>query len=292
MANYTFGEIDNVKEGDSFSDRKALREAGIHLALVAGIDGNQSVGASSIVLNGGYVDDLDLGSEIIYTGQGGNDANTKRQVADQKWTLGNKALLVSEMSGLPVRLTRGFNHKSEFSPKSGYVYGGLYRVTDHFEEKGKDGYTICRFRLEKINSFENSLQIGKPAVPELFTTSERVATTVLRIIRDTKLSKRVKELYDYKCQVCGIQISVKGIKYAEGAHIKPLGNPHKGEDKLGNLLCLCPNHHVMFDKGVFTIHPSEYSLIGIGGELTFDHKKHVLDQENLKYHQEHIFINH
>src|SRR5690606_11665699 len=116
----------------------------------AGIDGNPKEGSPSIVLNGGYVDDLDLGNEIIYTGHGGNDASSKRQIADQDWnSTGNKALLVSEMHGLPVRVTRGYKHKSSFSPATGYVYGGLYYIADHFEETGKDGYKICRYRLVK-----------------------------------------------------------------------------------------------------------------------------------------------
>jgi putative restriction endonuclease len=35
---------------------------------------------SSIVLSGGYVDDEDLGDMIIYTGEGGRDAATGRQI--------------------------------------------------------------------------------------------------------------------------------------------------------------------------------------------------------------------
>ena len=38
---------------------------------------------SSIVLSGDYVDDEDMGDVIIYTGEGGRDPNTGRQVADQ-----------------------------------------------------------------------------------------------------------------------------------------------------------------------------------------------------------------
>ena len=46
------GEIPGVKEGNLFINRKALRAAGIHLAIMAGIDGNPRTGATSIVLNG------------------------------------------------------------------------------------------------------------------------------------------------------------------------------------------------------------------------------------------------
>ncbi|WP_111709153.1 YDG/SRA domain-containing protein [Lutibacter citreus] len=290
MADYQFGNIENVKEGDKFVNRQALRDAGIHLAPVAGIDGNPRVGAPSIVLNGGYVDDLDLGDEIIYTGHGGNDPSSKKQIKDQSWdATGNKALIVSEMQGLPIRVTRGFKHKSKFSPKEGYVYGGLYYVTDHFEEKGKNGFVICRYKLEKVSPSETWQNLVKKELPLGNENSKRIATEVLRIVRDTKLSKEIKKLYNYECQICGTTISVRGARYAEAAHIKPLGKPHNGNDQPGNLICLCPNHHVMFDKGVFAIE-NDLSLVGIEGSLSL-HKNHTIEKSNFDYHKEHIFIN-
>jgi len=288
LANNIFGDIPEIKEGDAFQNRQALRNVGIHLQLMAGIDGNPDVGASSIVLNGGYVDDEDLGDEIIYTGHGGNDPKTGRQIRNQSWdSSGNKALIVSEMHGLPVRVSRGFKHKSPYSPKSGYRYGGLYKVIDHFEEKGKDGFQICRFRLEKIIP----LIEGESQIQQILSggsdESERVSTTVLRIIRDTKLSRKIKQLYNYECQICGIIISVCGVRYAEAAHIRPLGIPHNGKDKPGNLICLCPNHHLMFDKGMFAIEEI-LNLIGIQGKLKVK-PNHKLEKENLDYHKQHVF---
>lgn len=291
MAKYTFGEIAGLNVGAHFKDRAALREAGIHLALVAGIDGNPKTGASSIVLNGGYIDDVDLGKEILYTGHGGNDPNSKRQIADQSWDAsGNKALIVSELKGLPIRVTRGYKHKSTFSPRTGYQYGGLYRVINHFEDTGRDGYKICRYQLEKITDFDFIQDIEKEEeLPEGKKYTERIPTSTLRIVRDTDLSKKIKELYDFQCQICRIRISVRDVPYAEAAHIRPLGKPHNGSDSPGNILCLCPNHHVMFDKGAFTI-DDDLSLIGISGEL-FVKNNHIIEKENLIYHREHIFIN-
>jgi putative restriction endonuclease len=46
----------------------------------------------------------------------------------------------------------------------------------------------------------------------------------------------------------------------------PLGAPHGGPDVLENLLCLCPNHYVMFDLGIFTI-AGDLSLIGLTEKL-------------------------
>jgi putative restriction endonuclease len=47
---------------------------------------------NSIVQSVGYVDDRDDGDLVIYTGQGGRDPNSGRQIADQALTRGNKQL--------------------------------------------------------------------------------------------------------------------------------------------------------------------------------------------------------
>jgi len=57
-----------------YANRRALRAAGIHRALQAGIVGTRAAGAESIVLSGGYEDDKDFGNMIIYTGHGGRDS--------------------------------------------------------------------------------------------------------------------------------------------------------------------------------------------------------------------------
>src|SRR5210317_274022 len=104
-----FGTPEGVKEGQKFPNRRALIEAGLHRSTMHGIDGNGNEGVTAIVLSGGYEDDVDLGDEIIYTGHGGNDPNTKEQIADQSWDdHGNKGLVVSKLRNLPVRVIRGY----------------------------------------------------------------------------------------------------------------------------------------------------------------------------------------
>ncbi len=291
MTTYTFGALPNIEEGDLFDSRKALAAAGIHKVIMGGIDGNSRQGASSIVLNGGYVDDFDLGDEIIYTGQGGNDLNTGKQIKDQSWDAnGNKALLVSELHGLPVRVTRGYRHRSPYSPQTGFVYAGLYQVTEHFEDRGQNGFLICRYRLQKIQPGSQPIKELVQPLPPGSEEGKRQTTTVLRIVRDTKLSQELKKLYNYTCQICGLRITVKGIGYAEAAHIKPLGKPHNGHDKADNLLCLCPNHHVMFDKGILSL-TDDFKVIGEEYDLVQFKGEHVLKSDNIRYHRDHIFIN-
>ena len=150
MSNLVFGNPFGIKEGEIFESRAELIKAGLHRYTVHGIDGNGNDGASAIVLSGGYEDDVDLGDEIIYTGHGGNDTNTGKQIDDQSWeSPGNKGLIISQRKQLPVRVIRSFKHNSVFSPKTGYKYGGLYKVVDHWDELGKSGFHICRFKLVK-----------------------------------------------------------------------------------------------------------------------------------------------
>jgi hypothetical protein len=77
---------------------------------------------------------------------------------------------------------------------------------------------------------------------------DRVKQTIHRFIRDTKTSRELKSLYQFRCQVCGVRLEIEpGVFYAEGHHIQPLGGEHKGRDVAENILCLCPNHHALFD---------------------------------------------
>jgi SAD/SRA domain len=117
--------------------------------LQAGISGSAYEGADSIVVSGGYEDDRDNGFEIIYTGHGGRDPETGEQVPDQELTRGNMALVYSMNHMLPVRVVRGATHTSPFSPKAGYRYDGLYLVEHYWQEKGKSGYMVWRYRLVK-----------------------------------------------------------------------------------------------------------------------------------------------
>jgi hypothetical protein len=141
------GAPPDITVGTVFPNRKALRDAGIHRPLQAGICGTGETGAESIVLNGGYEDDVDTRDEIIYTGHGGNDPASGQQIADQTLTGSNLSLVRSFEWELPVRVVRGWREPSGVGPKAGYRYDGLYRVVEHWEERGRSGFKIWRFRL-------------------------------------------------------------------------------------------------------------------------------------------------
>jgi putative restriction endonuclease len=70
------GDVPGILPGKFFRSRQELYDKKLHRTLMSGIVPH----GSSIVLSGGYVDDEDLGDMIIYTGEGGRDAATGRQI--------------------------------------------------------------------------------------------------------------------------------------------------------------------------------------------------------------------
>lgn len=287
MSKRIFGHIEGINEGQVFKNRLELSFSKVHKPTQAGISGSQNEGADSIVVSGGYEDDEDYGDVIIYTGHGGKEDGSIKQVTDQELVRGNMALALNSKSGLPVRVIRGYHKDSVYGPEEGYRYDGIFRVEDYWKDKGKSGFDIWRYRLRKIGNELKQEAIILQEDPEEYNKPKRLETTVQRIIRDTFLSRRVKEMYKFKCQVCNLSIETSSVLYAEAAHIKPLGAPHNGPDSIENLLCLCPNHHVMFDYGGFSI-LENFDLIGEIGFLTVKNG-HNLNQEFLKYHLDHFY---
>lgn len=294
MPGPVFGHIPGHPMGSRFGDRAELADAGVHRHRQAGISGSASEGADSIVLSGGYEDDQDFGDTIVYTGHGGRDQETGRQVADQTLTRWNQALAYSSMNGLPVRVIRGSRHDSPYSPGTGYSYDGLYLVEDYWHAAGKSGFLVWRFRLSRLPDQEHGTdESDEEQSPGGETTGTAPAPPrregrVLRIVRDTGQARRLKELYDYKCQMCGTRLEGLAGPYAEAAHIRPLGAPHHGPDTPDNILCLCPNHHVLFDHGGVTI-SVDLSLVGAEGRLTI-HPRHKINKNYLRYRREHYHV--
>jgi hypothetical protein len=101
--------------------------------------------------------------------------------------------------------------------------------------------------------------------------AEDVASVMRRLqetqaqIRNAKHIRELKALYNHACAFCGKQtvIGVNPAKYySEAAHIIPVGQPHNGPDSKNNMIVLCPEHHLQFDRGVLRIQKSG------GGGLT------------------------
>ena len=282
------GEVPGVTEGDIFRDRQALHDAGVHGGVMQGIGG----GGNSIVLSGGYVDDVDENELIIYTGQGGRDPNSGRQIADQELKRGNLQLARHYTEGNPIRVTRGHQLRSPYAPESGYRYDGLYRIDHFWHEQGQDGLLVYRYRLIKIRPTEIVQPPTAPtshqgAAPAGTQNPPRTGVYTVRVIRNSAVANHVKAIYQHRCQISGEILETPAGRYAEGCHIKPVGRPHDGPDTVENLLCLSPNMHVLFDKGSIAV-ADDFTLIGVPGNLEV-HQDHPISLDYLRYHREHIY---
>jgi 5-methylcytosine-specific restriction endonuclease McrA len=103
--------------------------------------------------------------------------------------------------------------------------------------------------LQHINCNKEAFPATPKAI-DLAKPPARVKSTTYRVIRDTKLAKQVKALHNYECQLCRKTIVLPdGSRYAEAHHIRPLGKPHNGLDRMDNIMCVCPNHHAELDYG-------------------------------------------
>lgn len=161
---------------------------------------------------------------------------------------------------------------------------------------------------EELHHFEQIW--GQPSVEEVYVDEaiyipdnlpepDRKTGRVLRVIRDTSQSRIVKELYSYKCQICGWTVCsprLKNLWYCEAHHVQPLGKRYKGPDHVSNILALCPTHHCMMDLGVLAVEPSTLRVLSIDkqeaskGQVITLRREHGLNQKYLRFHLDNIYI--
>ena len=90
---------------------------------------------------------------------------------------------------------------------------------------------------------------------ELFIDRERIISQVKRAYRNPKFREKILKHHGSICSCCDIAMET----LIEAAHIIPVEN--KGNDDVGNGIPLCPTHHTAFDNFLFTINPSDNSII-------------------------------
>ncbi|KAK7407769.1 hypothetical protein VNO78_09835 [Psophocarpus tetragonolobus] len=152
------GAIPGVCIGDVFLYRMELCVVGLHGQPQAGIDylpasmsSNGEPIATSVIVSGGYEDDVDEGDVIIYSGHGGQDKHSK-QVFHQKLEGGNLAMERSMHYGIEVRVIRGVRYEGAASATGKlYVYDGLYRILECWFDVGKSGFGVYKYKLCRID---------------------------------------------------------------------------------------------------------------------------------------------
>ena len=112
---------------------------------------------------------------------------------------------------------------------------------------------------------------------------KRTEVRCSRVVRNSKVGEDVKNLYDYFCHICVFRLILPAGPYAECCHIKPLGRPAEGPDTIDNVLCLCPNCHVLLDEGAIWVN-DDFTLGGKKGVLKV-HPLHQIKSEYIIYHR-------
>uniref|UniRef100_A0A2D4Q455 RING-type E3 ubiquitin transferase n=1 Tax=Micrurus surinamensis TaxID=129470 RepID=A0A2D4Q455_MICSU len=157
-----YGPIPGVPVGATWKFRVQVSEAGVHRPHVGGIHGRSNDGAYSLVLAGGFEDEVDRGDEFTYTGSGGRDLSGNKRIGehsfDQTLTHMNRALALNcdaplddkngaesknWRAGKPVRVVRSSKGRriSKYAPEEGNRYDGIYKVN-----------IVLLFVLENINN--------------------------------------------------------------------------------------------------------------------------------------------
>ncbi|MFJ4415849.1 YDG/SRA domain-containing protein [Streptomyces sp. NPDC088925] len=289
-----FGHVNGILPGEVFESRMEVRKAGLMKVHQGGISWGYVDGkryADAIVLNGGYEDDKDEWQSVLYTGEGGREKDAKSQTEDQKWeSPGNDGLRNSCKVQKDVRVIRGPKGESSLSPKAGYRYDGLYRVIECTMETGRSGFLVCRFKMERLDDAQQEITSFEQQIEEIVHGAPpRREYTLQRIVRDTRVVRRVKDWHEGECQICRSWMAVDkaGRRYSEGAHIHALGR--KGPDVEGNVLCLCPTCHVKFDNGALYVE-DDLTIVDQTGATPANYKlktvqHHRIEQQFIRAHR-------
>ena len=126
---------------------------------------------------------------------------------------------------------------------------------------------VVRRRQKAIEQISRTVEgIAVPVPPDAEVIGrDRIIKAANRALRDGSFKNRVLRAYGYACSMCGMQFDV-----IDAAHIVPVERLVNFSTRNG--LCMCPNHHRAYDKGLIIVEPS-FSI--------------TVDQARLAYYKSH-----
>ncbi|KAB0396919.1 hypothetical protein E2I00_009834, partial [Balaenoptera physalus] len=195
----------------------SVSESGVHRPHVAGIHGRSNDGAYSLVLAGGYEDDVDHGNSFTYTGSGGRDLSgnkrTAEQSCDQKLTNTNRFAESSVPVSSPAHYPEGYLEALARREKE---KENSKRAALEKEEDGEEGFPSPRKgkRKSKLAGGDGSSR-GAPkktkVEPYSLTTQQsnlikedksntKLWTEILKSLKDgPKFLSKVEEAFQCIC---------------------------------------------------------------------------------------------
>ena len=184
------------------------------------------------------------------------------------------------------------------------LFSNIFRISEPFKQTCRTAGVVpfeatalqkakCRIDVTMGSSESPTMEATLPqcSIP-IFADENgppgRAAIMRTGFARDVGKTRQIKMLYNDECQVCGTAIVLPGHnRYSEVHHLCPLKNG--GDDDYSNMLVLCPNHHVEFDRMVIGISVDGTTVVDRQGKergkITMA-KGHVINPKNIAYHRE------
>ena len=191
------------------------------------------------------------------------------------WTIGKKekdiAVIAGYRGGYKVD-----NFRRAFAQAACVELSSLKEMINEMKDK--------EFLLEeKPKDIKNIEIIENSEKQEIFIDRTKITSQIKRLYRNPRFRENILKKHGSVCICCGISME----KLIEAAHIVPVEN--KGNDDVDNGIPLCPTHHTAFDKFLFTINPTDNSIIykeGLSSEdlqITKTECKLNVSKESLEY---------
>lgn len=185
--------------------------------------------------------------------------------------------------------------------------------TDGSTNKGAFGRAV---RTMSNSEYETIVKLGFDATSDRRADAPMIAEEpaeynrpileqlVRRPFRDATFTKNVVVAYGSTCAVTGLRlINGGGRCEVEAAHIRPVGDGHRGPDSVRNGIALSRTVHWMFDRGLLTL-TDDYEIV-IAKRLVSDDTRPLINpkarimlpddpkmrphHQFLSYHRDNIF---
>lgn len=102
---------------------------------------------------------------------------------------------------------------------------------------------------EEDSSYPRKLSSSKDGY--ILSDRERKRYSVSQLERDSRFRHAVLETFQYQCAVC--RINIKEVLQAAHLHNYEVSNTDLSADNPSHGICLCANHHLMYDRGLIDL---------------------------------------
>lgn len=172
----------------------------------------------------------------------------------------------------------GLADKTLFT-ESSFYRGAMFDVEVETIDKQEDGQ--IRYHV-KPNLPNSQSENGKSKIEDEISKLNEDDLTLIEPekklqeiqVRDAQFRDLVREVFHGKCVICGLDYSSDEWDLSQAAHIIPRAKG--GPDALENALCLCPLHHLAFDRYMLAIDKSRRVMVAkfardkVGAALGFE----------------------